>query len=91
MQTQITEPLFIEVGRRRYQVADFKQASEMFCAVRDHNERAYGHGGASKTPDLMIVTAEGRTVARISYNGRVWPPQEWTPEQKPLYDNRVSA
>ena len=79
--TQLTEQLFIEIGRRRYQVADFRQASEMFCAARDRAGE-----GASKTPWPNIVTADGRVVARVSYNGRVWPPEEWHRDQVSLYD-----
>ncbi len=79
----ISEPLFIEIGRRRYQVADLRQASEMYCAARD----ASGFG-ASAVPDGRIVTASGRLVARISYNGRVWPPEPWHAGQRPLFDNR---
>lgn len=78
-----SETIFIQIGRRRYQVADLKQASEMYCAARD----ASGYG-ASKVPEGRIVTADGRAVGRISYNGRVWPPQEWHPDMVPLYDNR---
>jgi len=83
----VSEPIFIQIGRRRYQVADLAQASQMYSAARDHKMR--GSGGASRTPDALIVTASGKPVARISYNGRVWPPEPWHPDQKPLYDNRA--
>lgn len=79
----LTKPLFIEVGRRRYAVADFRQASEMFCAARDA-----GGFASSEMPDAWIVTESGERAARISYNGRVWPPTEWVPGMLPLYDNR---
>ena len=55
----------------------------MYCAARD----ASGFG-ASAVPDGRIVTASGRLVARISYNGRVWPPEPWHAGQRPLFDNR---
>jgi hypothetical protein len=80
------EPLFIQVGDRRYPVETLKQASDMYSVARD----AYGEG-ASKTPDAAIVTANGRAIARISYNGKVWPAEEWKPEQKPLYDPYAPA
>ena len=78
--------LYMQIGRKRYQVASLQEASEMFCAARDKS----GHG-ASRTPDVTIVDERGETVARISYNGRVWPVGEWTPDQKPIYDNRIGA
>lgn len=76
----LTEPLFIQVGQRRYQVASLQQASEMYCTARD----ASGFG-ASRVPEGKVVTAAGRLVARISYNGRVWPPEKWFPGQAPLW------
>lgn len=79
----IAQPLFIQVGRRRYQVDGLQQASEMYCAARDASGK-----GASKTPDGKIVTANGTLVARVSYNGRVWPPEAYRADQQPLYDNR---
>ncbi len=36
------------------------------------------HGG-----DILDVA--GKVMARVSYNGRVWPPEAWFPEQQPLY------
>jgi hypothetical protein len=72
--------LFIQISDHRYQVDSLKQASEMYCAARD----AFGEG-ASYTPEVAIVTADGRNVARISRDGRVWPAEE-KPGETPLYD-----
>lgn len=77
---EVTRPMFIQVGSRRYQVTSFQHASEMYCAARD----AMGEG-ASKTPSGRIVTDDGTEVARISYNGRVWPAGEWNVNSKALY------
>ena len=81
--TSLSEPLFIQIGRRRYQVASLEQASEMYCTARDASGM-----GASKVPEAMIVTASGRAVARVSYNGRVWPAEPWTPDMRPILDAR---
>ena len=78
------EPLFIQIGRKRYQVASLQHASEMYCKARD----ASGHG-ASRVPEGKIVTADGRLQARISYNGRVWPAAPWFPGQQPILENRA--
>lgn len=82
---QIAEILFLQIRRKRYQVASLEQASQMYCKARD----ASGFG-ASKVPEGVIVTADGRKVARISYNGRVWPAEDWHPEMKPIFDNRAA-
>jgi hypothetical protein len=57
----------------------------MFCAARD----ASGEG-TSNTPSPQIVDEAGNVIGRISYNGRVWPDADWTPDSTPLYDNRVA-
>jgi hypothetical protein len=80
----ITKPMFLQVGAKRYQVATFQQASEMFCKARD----ASGLGGSKiKTP--LLVGEAGEVVGYVSYNGRVWAgsPQEWAADRAPLYDN----
>lgn len=78
--------LYMQIGRKRYQVASLQEASEMFCAARNKSDL-----GASRTPDVTIVNERGETVGRVSYNGRVWPAVKWTPDQKPIYDNRIGA
>jgi hypothetical protein len=75
----LTAPMFLQIGRRRYEVASFEQASAMFCKARD-----VAGEGASRTPSVRIVTENGAELARISYNGRVWPAGEWKPGTLPL-------
>mgnify|MGYP003331284212 CR=1 FL=1 len=77
--------LYIKIGRRRYQVDSLRQASDMYCAARDASGM-----GASRVPEAMVLDAGGTPVARISYNGRVWPPEPWRPGMQPLLDNRDS-
>lgn len=79
-----TDGLFVEVGRKRYQIQTYKQASDMWCRARDQHG-----GGASEIPGLNIVTEAGAVVAHVSYNGRVWagPCGNWKPGAVPLYDN----
>jgi hypothetical protein len=33
-----------------------------------------------------VRDAAGTEVARVSYNGKVWPPGDWTPDSVPLFD-----
>ena len=59
---------------------DFAQASALFVAARDASgEGASGFGGG------VVLDGSGRAVARISYNGKVWPVAEWFSGQRPLY------
>lgn len=81
----LTPPMFLQVGPRRYQVASFEQASQMFCIARDKSGE-----GANKVPSPKIVDESGSVIAHVSYNGRVWAGCEWTPDATPLYDNRVA-
>lgn len=44
---------------------------------------ASGMGG-SRWGSAMVLDATGAAVGRISYNGRLWPPEEWRPDMKPV-------
>lgn len=74
--------LFIE-GRLSREVATLQEASVRYEAVRDESGE-----GASTFPDGDVLDADGRSIARISYNGRVWPPGPYDPAATPLWDNR---
>jgi hypothetical protein len=43
----------------------------------------HGLGGGNWTGGL-VTCPNGGPVARVSYNGRVWPPGEWFPGMSPL-------
>jgi hypothetical protein len=73
------ELLFVQISDR-HQVDSLRQASEMYCAARD----AFGEGSIG-TIEAAIVRADGRKVARISSDGRVWPAEQ-KPGETPLYD-----
>jgi hypothetical protein len=76
--------IFVEFRNRRFPVADFAAASALYCKKRD----ALGKGN-SQTPKARIVDASGEPVARISYNGRIWPDAEWFDGMTPLFCNRT--
>jgi hypothetical protein len=82
----LTKSIFLQVGRKRYAVATFAQASQMFCVARDKMGE-----GASKTPSPKIVDERGEVIAHFSYNGRVWAGASWAPDATPLYGNRVAS
>jgi hypothetical protein len=76
--------MFLQIGRKRFQIASFEQASLMFCAARDKAGE-----GASRTPSPKIVDERGEVIGFVSYNGRVWAGVSYVPDAQPLYDNRV--
>jgi hypothetical protein len=80
---QLTKPMFLEIGRKRFQVASFEEASRMFCAARDKAGE-----GASRTPTPKIVDEAGIIIGHVSYNGRVWAGASYVADAQPLYDNR---
>lgn len=61
------QELFLQIGRRRYQVASIIDAVAKFEAARDRWEH-----GASRMPRVTIVNEHGTFLYGISYNGRVW-------------------
>ena len=59
-------------------VPTFADAAKLCREYIDHNEL----GGGNWTGGQVFKGKE--QVARVSYNGRVWPPGQWTPEMQPL-------
>lgn len=63
-------------------VGDWAEASRRYSDRRELTGL-----GASMFPDATLLV-EHLLVGRISYNGRIWLPGEWHPDDRPLYDNR---
>lgn len=80
----LTKTMFLELGRKRFQIASFEEASRMFCLAREKMG-----AGASRTPSPHIVDERGEVIAHVSYNGRVWAGASYVSGSPPLYDNRV--
>lgn len=66
--TTLTETIFLQIGRSRYQVASLREASDKLCAARD----ASGMGASEMGSQFKVVNESGRKIALVSYNGRVW-------------------
>jgi len=81
-----TKTMFLEIGRKRFQIASFEEASRMFCAARDKMGE-----GASCTPCPIIIDERGEVVGHVSYNGRVWAGATYVAHAAPLYDNRAET
>jgi hypothetical protein len=62
------------------QVETFREASIKYSAVR--NESGIG---SRDLPDAKLVDESGKIVARVAYNGSVFPGDKWFPGIKPLY------
>jgi hypothetical protein len=76
-----TRTMFLQIGRKRFQIASFEEASRTFCAARDKAGE-----GASRTPSPKIVDERGEIIAHVSYNGRVWAGATYVSGGVPLYD-----
>ena len=67
-------------------VDSFAEAQKAVNTLRDNLEMA-GCGGASHFPTVRIIdVATGRTIAHVSYNGRIWEgaPRTWTPSTREI-------
>ena len=82
----MTKPHMLIIGRKKIRVASLEAASQEYCAykkIKDATTRL------SSTPTGTIVDIDGNVIGRVSYNGRVWSPEPWTPDASPIYDNRI--
>lgn len=56
-------------------VKDFQEARSVFTSWRDDNH--LGGGNMACDCGAISETSTGKTVARISFNGRVWTPERY--------------
>lgn len=77
--------MILRIGRRKLTVATYEEASKRFCEAREK-----AGFGASRMPNGLVFGDDGRQVAYVSYNGRVWPGSTYVSDATPLYDNRTS-
>lgn len=60
---------------------DFAEASERCRAYIAEHDLGAGNWSGGDVRDHT-----GALVARVSYNGRVWPPEEWRPGLETLWE-----
>lgn len=77
----VKQQLFVVRGSQRFPVESIEDASEKWETFRDTT----GAGASQIGEGATIVDQDGKEIARISYNGRIWPPGEWTSGTEPLY------
>ena len=71
---------------RSVKVASLAEASRV---CRAYLERS--GAGSSGWSGGEVRDESWEVVARVSFNGRVWPPGAWTPSVKPLFDPKAVA
>lgn len=76
----VRQQLFVQRGDKRFPVESLEDAATKWDQFRD----ATGAGVSDIGSSTRVVDQDGKEVARISYNGRVWPPGEWKAGMKPL-------
>lgn len=67
-------------------VPDFAEASRTYCARREESGE-----GASTFSDGLVLNEHGDHIGRISYNGRIWTPGPFNPNDTPIWDNSKPA
>lgn len=76
----VRQQLFVQRGNQRFEVGSLEEASDKWAQFRDTTAA----GGSEIGNGVVIVDQDGKTVARISYNGNIWGPEPWEPGMKPL-------
>jgi hypothetical protein len=75
-------------GRHRATTAvtSLEDASRVFAELRDRHETP-----SSRAADGVVTDRDGRTVAIVTYNGRVWGPDGWRPGAMPLVEAQIAG
>ena len=71
----------IVISGKRYGCQTLEQAAEIYRAAWD---QACAKGRVIR--GAMIRGANGADFYRVSQNGKIWPLEDWTPEQRPVFD-----
>jgi hypothetical protein len=73
----------LKIRGRAYSATDFAEAGAVYRKAWDAE---LSRGGCIRGAE--IFNDAGELIARVSQNGRIWPPEPWHPDQQPLWDNR---
>jgi len=68
-------------GTKGVGVETLEEAARAFAPFTGRGSAFYGRW---KSLGAILDGTTGEQVARCSPNGRVWPVEKWTPNQKPL-------
>lgn len=75
---QKPEGMFLQVGSKRWPIESYQQASEAYEKVRDETDATVSGATGPQMPKAIIVDGDGKQIAYLSYNGRVWAGDETT-------------
>jgi hypothetical protein len=92
---QPTTRLALRIGRSKMLRAcsSLDEASRLYVAATVVHVSAGGHG-ASDFPEGKVydtTAAKPKLVARVSWNGKVWPVKPWSPGDVPMFDPAAVA
>lgn len=79
--------MLLTAGNQKQKVSSLLEASQVYCGWRDGGvdrknltiETLMSLRGASEMPEGRVTDDDGKFLAKISYNGRIWAKDEWTP------------
>lgn len=72
--------MILKVRSRRFTVSDFAEAHRVYDELWTADMK---RGGCIRGAEIF---EGGELIARVSQNGRIWSPEPWTPDSKPLFD-----
>jgi hypothetical protein len=70
----------IEIMGRRYSADSLQDASAKVASIRDfsHGIRgSLGYGASEMGSEFPVRDSSGKTVAIVSYNGKIWTPEPY--------------
>lgn len=73
--------MILHLHGKRLMVRDIRDASVVLQNYRDSTGL-----GSSALGEGYVHDNDGNCIARVSYNGRVWPPGPYRPHQEPLLE-----
>lgn len=62
------------------EITTLNQASAIYRAFIEQNDLGGRDAG------IALIKHQGKVVAHVSYNGRVWEGKSWTPDSKPIFE-----
>ena len=71
--------MLLLIGKRSFPVASLADASARY-------QRFRGLKSVDHVPEGLVQDDAGQVVAKVSYNGRVWPPGAWHAGLAPILE-----
>ena len=81
-----TKPAFVHVGSKVFPFVSFEETSRAYLETCQKTGATMSGATGPKALDCEILDAHGRTVAHVSYNGKVWNGPAWISGAIPLFN-----